>query len=61
MPGSLASVPAFRARVGQPNDGCARKAVSHIAQRYGVVKTQRQRLVEAQPRRELHEVAVDIR
>ena len=37
------------------------QTVSHIAQRYGVVKTQRQRLVEAQPCRELHEVAVDIR
>src|SRR5882757_3843585 len=37
------------------------QTVSHIAQRYGVVKTQRQRLVEAQSRRELHEVAVDIR
>src|SRR5262245_15670816 len=37
------------------------KTVSHIAQRQGVVKAQRQRLVEAQPRRELRVVAVDIR
>src|SRR6516164_11299779 len=37
------------------------KNVSHIAQRQGVVKSQRQRLVKAQPRRELRVVAIDIR
>src|SRR5262249_56741399 len=37
------------------------KSFPHIAQRQGVVKAKRQRLVEAQPRRELRVVAVDIR
>src|SRR5258706_949734 len=37
------------------------QAVSYIAQRHGVVNVQRQRLVEAQSRREQRVVAVDIR
>jgi hypothetical protein len=48
-----------RSHAGKEEIGA--QAVSHITQRHAVVKTQRQRLVEAQPRRELQEVAVDIR
>jgi hypothetical protein len=56
----------FDAVLGLPGSHAGREevwaqTVSHIAQRHGVVKTQRQRLVEAQPRRELHEVAIYIR
>src|SRR6266403_3524789 len=37
------------------------QAISDIAQRHGVVNVKRQRLIEAQPRREQRVVAVDIR